>query len=180
MTSASEPRGRADRADPPARRGTPLMFTSPQECCTIRELLAGYALHTLAPEEAAQVCAHLTSCPACRDEHDCLAAVSAHLPLLRDALARDIGRRQQRLVPAPAEGCHTSRPQPRRRRPARAILGTPLTLTQLVSRMRASGEPGERSGRNAPGPRATGDESEGRATPQPLRPVVAPWPAASG
>lgn len=154
------------------------MFTSPQECATIRELLAGYALNTLAPEEAAQVCAHLTICPACRDEHDCLAAVSAHLPLLRDALARDIKRRQQRYVPAPAESYHSSRQQLRRRRPTRAILGTPLTVTQLLSRMRASGEPGERAARNAPAPRATTDGAEGRATPQSLRPVVTPWPAA--
>ena len=156
------------------------MFTSPQECRTIRELLSGYALDALAPEEAARVSAHLTTCPACRDEHDCLAAVSAHLPLLRDALARDIGRRQQRYVPAPAESCHTSRQQLRRRRPARSILGTPLTLTQLLSRMRASGEPGERAGRNAPGPRSTADGAEQRAMPASLRPVATPWPAVSG
>lgn len=92
------------------------MFTTPQECGTIRELLAGYALNALAADETTQVRAHLTTCPACRDEHDCLAAVSAHLPLLRDALARDTGRRQHMYVPAPAEGCHTLRPQPRRRR----------------------------------------------------------------
>ncbi|MEV0493071.1 anti-sigma factor family protein, partial [Streptomyces atratus] len=48
------------------------MFTSPQECRTVRELLAGYALNALAPEEATRVCAHLTTCPDCRDEHDCL------------------------------------------------------------------------------------------------------------
>ncbi|MFF1839201.1 zf-HC2 domain-containing protein [Streptomyces sp. NPDC058231] len=155
------------------------MSTSPQECRTVRELLAGYALSSLAPEETARVRAHLTTCPACRDEHDCLAAVSAHLPMLRDALARDTGRRQQAYVPAPAEGSHLSRHQPRRRRPARAVLATQLTLTQLVSRMRASGEPLEQAGRNALGPMAITDGTEGRAAPQPLHRVVTPWPAAS-
>lgn len=156
------------------------MFTTPQECSTIRELLAGYALNALASEETTRVRAHLTTCPACRDEHDCLAAVSAHLPLLRDALARDPGRRQQIYVPAPAEGCHTPRHQPRRRRPARGGMARQLTLTQLVSRTRASGEHGERAARKAQDPRATGDGVEGRAAPQPLRRVATPRPAASG
>ncbi|MEV0494077.1 zf-HC2 domain-containing protein [Streptomyces atratus] len=156
------------------------MFTSPQECRTVRELLAGYALNALAPEEATRVCAHLTTCPDCRDEHDCLAAVSAHLPLLRDALARDTGRRRQTYVPAPAEGHRTARQQPRGRRPARAVPATPLTLSHLVSRLRASGAPSERTGRNALGPRATADVAEGRATPRPLRRVATPRPATSG
>ncbi|MGW3655125.1 zf-HC2 domain-containing protein [Streptomyces sp. NPDC005151] len=154
------------------------MFTAPQECSTIRELLAGYALNALAADETTQVRAHLTTCPACRDEHDCLAAVSAHLPLLRDALARDTGRRQQMYVPAPAEGCHTPRHQPRRRRPARGVMARQLTLTQLVSRTRASGEPGKRAGRDAQGTRVTADGAEGRAAPQPLRRVATPRPAA--
>jgi anti-sigma factor RsiW len=114
------------------------MFTSPQECPTIREQLAGYALNSLSPEDAARVCAHLTTCPACRDEHDCLAAVSAHLPLLRDALACEAGRRQQTHMPTPARGPHWSRQQPNRRRPARAPVATQLTLTQWVSRTRAA------------------------------------------
>ncbi|MFE7706705.1 zf-HC2 domain-containing protein [Streptomyces sp. NPDC057486] len=156
------------------------MFTTPQECSTIRELLAGYALNALASEETAQVRAHLTTCPACRDEHDCLAAVSAHLPLLRDALARDTGRRQHIYVPAPAEGRHTPRHQPRRRRPVRGGTARQLTLTQLVSRTRASGELGERAARKAQAPRAVADGAEGQATPQPLRRVATPRPAASG
>ncbi|MGW1894687.1 zf-HC2 domain-containing protein [Streptomyces sp. NPDC002004] len=77
------------------------MFASLQECRTIRELLAGYALGALAPDDALPVRVHLATCTGCRDEHECLAAVSAHLPLLRAALARDTGRQlAARYAPA--------------------------------------------------------------------------------
>lgn len=92
------------------------MFSTPQECRTIRELLAGHALNTLVPDEARAVSAHLVTCPGCRDEHGCLAAVASHLSLLRDALANDAG-------PRPVA----------RRRPACDAKGARLTLSQWVT-----------------------------------------------
>ncbi|MGW1894763.1 zf-HC2 domain-containing protein [Streptomyces sp. NPDC002004] len=111
------------------------MFTSPQECRTIRDLLAGHALNALAPDEASTVGSHLATCHACRDEHDCLAAVAGHLSLLRDALAFDTARRQQTGVPGRTECRHVSRVRPRRRTRARAALAGQLTLSQWVSRL---------------------------------------------
>lgn len=109
------------------------MFTSSEECRTISELLAGHALNTLTSEEANMVSAHLATCAACRDEHDCLTAVSAHLALLRDALACDAARRQTTYVPGQAACRHASRQQPRRRSSAHAALDTQLTLSQWVT-----------------------------------------------
>jgi anti-sigma factor ChrR (cupin superfamily) len=106
-----------------------------QDCRTIRELLAGQALHTLSPEAAAAVGSHLAACPACRDEHDCLAAVAAHLTRVRDALAHDAGRRQRTGASDRAE-CHFAAPHgPRRRGPVRAEPPTRLTLSDWVSRI---------------------------------------------
>ncbi|MCX4648676.1 MULTISPECIES: zf-HC2 domain-containing protein [unclassified Streptomyces] len=69
------------------------------ECNTIRERLADYTLGALAEDEARAVTTHLATCSTCRDEHYCLAAVSAHLIPLRKALAdeprrRELGRRR--------------------------------------------------------------------------------------
>jgi len=86
------------------------MFSTPQECNTVRERLADYALNALVKEEASSVTAHLATCSACHDEHYCLAAVSAHLVPLRKALADE--PRDRKLG---------------RRRPVRT---TPLTLAQ--------------------------------------------------
>ncbi|MEU9207316.1 zf-HC2 domain-containing protein [Streptomyces sp. NPDC048415] len=86
------------------------MLSPLQECHTIRERLAGYALNTLVKEEAGAVTAHLATCSACHDEHYCLAAVAAHLVPLREALTDE-----------------SSRARLGRRRPART---TPLTLSQ--------------------------------------------------
>ncbi|MFF2507522.1 zf-HC2 domain-containing protein [Streptomyces sp. NPDC058067] len=74
------------------------MFSTPQECHTVRERLADYTLGALVSEEADAITSHLATCAACRDEHYCLAAVSAHLAPLRNALAdqprrRTLGRR---------------------------------------------------------------------------------------
>ncbi|GAA3379415.1 hypothetical protein GCM10020367_62850 [Streptomyces sannanensis] len=101
------------------------------ECRTICELLAGYALKTLAPDEASVVGAHLATCDACRDEHDCLAAVAAHLSLLRDALAPDTGRNRSMCAVPQAEHGHAL---PHRRRPDRAALTRQITLSQWVSK----------------------------------------------
>ncbi|WP_237409482.1 zf-HC2 domain-containing protein [Streptomyces sp. M2CJ-2] len=88
------------------------MFTPAQDCRTIGDLLEGHALDVLDPGEASAVRAHLATCSGCRDEHHCLAAVAAHLSLLRTALACEPGRRQPSWLPGPA-GC---RGGPRRRR----------------------------------------------------------------
>ncbi|MEU8486956.1 zf-HC2 domain-containing protein [Streptomyces sp. NPDC048641] len=69
------------------------MFSTLQECHTIRERLADYTLDALAEDEARAVTAHLATCTACRDEHYCLAAVAAHLIPLRKALADEPRRR---------------------------------------------------------------------------------------
>lgn len=111
------------------------MSTSLQECRTICDLLAGHALNVLAPDEASTVGTHLATCSPCRDEHDCLAAVAAHLSTLRDALARDTGRQQQSYVPGPAGCGQAPRRRHHRRSPARVALATPLTLSQWVSRI---------------------------------------------
>ncbi|MBC2868381.1 zf-HC2 domain-containing protein [Streptomyces mexicanus] len=109
---------------------TPLETTL--ECRTVHDLLAGHALNVLAPEEAAPVSAHLASCSACRDEHDCLAAVAAHLSTLRAALAGEADGRQ----PGPAERPHAPRQRHRRNGAARGgSLVASLTLSQWVSRL---------------------------------------------
>ncbi|GAA3379587.1 hypothetical protein GCM10020367_63750 [Streptomyces sannanensis] len=109
--------------------------TAVGDCGTICELLAGHALKTLAPDEARVVGAHMTTCDACRDEHDCLAAVAAHLNLLRDALARGKGRSRRMYAVTRADCGHAS---PRRRRPHRAALTRQITLSQWVSRTTTS------------------------------------------
>ncbi|MER7181548.1 zf-HC2 domain-containing protein [Streptomyces hyaluromycini] len=70
------------------------MLSSLQECDTIRERLAGYALNSLVKEEAGAVTAHLATCSACHAEHECLAAVAPHLIPLREALADESQRRK--------------------------------------------------------------------------------------
>ncbi|WP_189189876.1 zf-HC2 domain-containing protein [Streptomyces albiflavescens] len=92
------------------------MFAPSQECGTFRELLAGHALNALTPDESSAVGAHLATCSACRDEHGCLAAVAAHLSLLRDELTSD-----------------TYRQPLGRRRPTRDAQAKRLTLSQWVS-----------------------------------------------
>ncbi|MEV0695446.1 zf-HC2 domain-containing protein, partial [Streptomyces sp. NPDC050388] len=69
------------------------MLTSSQDCRAIGGLLEGHALDVLEPGQAGVVRAHLAVCAGCREEHHCLAAVAAHLPLLRGALAGGAGRR---------------------------------------------------------------------------------------
>ncbi|GHF93351.1 zf-HC2 domain-containing protein [Streptomyces thermodiastaticus] len=109
---------------------TPLQTTL--ECRTVHDLLAGHALNVLAPEEAAPVSAHLATCAACRDEHDCLAAVAAHLSTLRAALAGGTDGRHSGPV---------ARPRIPRRRHCRngadggGSLVSSLTLSQWVSRL---------------------------------------------
>ncbi|MGW5212971.1 anti-sigma factor family protein [Streptomyces sp. NPDC004051] len=91
------------------------MFTAARDCRTIGDLLEGHALNVLDPGEASAVRAHLAGCPGCREEHDCLAAVAAHLSGLRRALADEPGRR----------GRHAARGAP----------AASLTLAQWVSRL---------------------------------------------
>ncbi|WP_369251735.1 zf-HC2 domain-containing protein [Streptomyces sp. R41] len=105
--------------------------TAVEECRTVRELLAGHGLKTLASDEASGVRAHLASCDACRDEYECLAAVPAHLSLLRDALACGKGRNTRTHTATRADCSHASR---RHRRPHRATLTTQLTLSQWVNK----------------------------------------------
>ncbi|MFG2563520.1 zf-HC2 domain-containing protein [Streptomyces sp. NPDC048496] len=102
-----------------------------EECRRFCELLAGHALKTLAPDEASAVRSHLAICDTCRDEHDCLAAVAAHLSLLRDALACGRGQNRRMCAVTRAECSHAS---PRRRSPDRAALPTQITLSQWVSK----------------------------------------------
>ncbi|MEU6663168.1 zf-HC2 domain-containing protein [Streptomyces sp. NPDC046821] len=76
------------------------MFSTTQECHTTRERLADYVLGALPKDEAAAIRTHLATCADCQDEHYCLAAVSAHLTPLKEALAHDshrrvLGRRHQ-------------------------------------------------------------------------------------
>ncbi|MGW3631689.1 hypothetical protein ACWD7F_16230 [Streptomyces sp. NPDC005122] len=108
------------------------MLTSINECGTIRDLLAGHALQALGPDDASAVTAHVTACGGpCRDEYDRLAAVPAHLSLLREALVceRDANRRAR--VADRRECGHVPI---RRRNPARAAVARRLTLAQWVSR----------------------------------------------
>ncbi|MFF7974984.1 zf-HC2 domain-containing protein [Streptomyces sp. NPDC007905] len=102
------------------------MSASLEECRALRDLLAGHALKLLAPQEASAVIPHLAVCSACRDEHDCLAAVAAHLSALRDALA-DGGSGHQPRHASPRQRC--------RRGTARKALAGSLTLSQWVDRM---------------------------------------------
>ncbi|MCZ4101784.1 anti-sigma factor family protein [Streptomyces sp. H39-C1] len=105
--------------------------TSIEECRTVCELLAGHALKALAPEEASAVRAHLATCDRCRDKHDVLTSVPAHLSLLRDALACGKGRHTPACA-APRDECrHAS---PRRRRPDPSAVTMQITLPQWVSR----------------------------------------------
>lgn len=103
-----------------------------EECRTARELLAGHALTTLAPEEARAVRAHLATCDTCRDDHDSLASVPAHLSLLRDALACGKGPHTQPCADTRDACRHAS---PRRRRPYRSAVTRQITLSQWVSRI---------------------------------------------
>ncbi|MFF2133385.1 zf-HC2 domain-containing protein [Streptomyces olivochromogenes] len=105
--------------------------TAVEECRTIRELLAGNERRTLAPSEAGAVRAHLATCHTCRDECDRLAAVPAHLSLLRDALACGKGRSTRTHAATRLDRGHSS---PRHRRPHRSNLTMQLTLSQWVSR----------------------------------------------
>ncbi|MFE2972935.1 zf-HC2 domain-containing protein [Streptomyces sp. NPDC059340] len=105
--------------------------TAAEECRAIRELLAANERETLAANEASAVRAHLATCNTCRDEYNRLAAVPAHLSLLRDALACGKGRNTRtHAATRPGRG-HAS---PRHRGPHRANLTTQLTLSQWVSR----------------------------------------------
>jgi anti-sigma factor RsiW len=52
------------------------------ECAQIRELLGGYVLDALEPDEREAVRQHLAACPRCRREHVELAGVPAMLDLL--------------------------------------------------------------------------------------------------
>ncbi|MCZ1000825.1 zf-HC2 domain-containing protein [Streptomyces mirabilis] len=105
--------------------------TARKECRTIRELLAGSERKTLAPDETGAVRAHLATCQTCRGEYDRLAAVPAHLSLLRDALACGKGRSTRTHAGTRPDRGHSS---PRHRRPHRASLTMQLTLPQWVSR----------------------------------------------
>lgn len=111
------------------------MPTSLQECRTVHELLAGHALNVLAPHEADAVTAHLANCSTCRDEHDCLATVAAHLSALRIALAGDTDRHRQSALPGASKRPHAPRQRVRRRGSTCGSSGTPLTLSQWVSRI---------------------------------------------
>lgn len=111
------------------------MFTASQDCRTIGDLLEGHALDVLDPGETSAVRAHLATCPDCRDEHHCLAAVAAHLSCLRQALACDPGRQQPSYLSG-AAGCrHGSRHRRRRHGAARGAPAASLTLSQWVSRL---------------------------------------------
>ncbi|MFF4354733.1 zf-HC2 domain-containing protein [Streptomyces sp. NPDC001530] len=102
-----------------------------EECRTIRELLAGHELKTLALDEASAVRAHLATCNTCRDEYDCLTALPAHLSLLRDALACGKVPNTRTHAGTRADSSHAS---PRHRRPHRATLTMQLTLSQWVTK----------------------------------------------
>ncbi|MER7688949.1 zf-HC2 domain-containing protein [Streptomyces sp. NPDC097610] len=105
--------------------------TALEECRRIRELLAVGERKTLAPDEAGAVRAHLATCHTCPDGYDRLAAVPAHLSLLRDALACGNGRNTRTHAGTRSDRGH---PSPRHRRPHRANLTMQLTLSQWVSR----------------------------------------------
>ncbi|MGW6078446.1 zf-HC2 domain-containing protein [Streptomyces sp. NPDC055186] len=111
------------------------MFTAARDCRTIGDLLEGHALDVLDPGEASAVRAHLAGCPGCREEHDCLAAVAAHLSGLRRALADEPGRRRPASRPGPAGCRHDRRPRRRRHGAARGVPAASLTLAQWVSRL---------------------------------------------
>ncbi|MDF3300240.1 zf-HC2 domain-containing protein [Streptomyces tropicalis] len=106
------------------------MSAAHQECRTIRDLLAGHALQVLSPEETRAVGAHLAACPACRDEHDCLATVAAHLTALRHCLTGATGPEQGSRIGRQQAG----RPRGRRGAPRDGLLAS-LTLPQWVDRM---------------------------------------------
>ncbi|QIY76098.1 zf-HC2 domain-containing protein [Streptomyces sp. RLB1-33] len=105
--------------------------TAAEECRAVRDLLAANERETLAANEASAVRAHLATCNICRDEYDGLAAVPAHLSLLRDALACGKGRNTRTHAGTRPGRGHAS---PRHRGPHRANLTTQLTLSQWVSR----------------------------------------------
>ncbi|MGY3203035.1 anti-sigma factor family protein [Streptomyces sp. TE5632] len=111
------------------------MFTPAQDCRTIGDLLEGHALNVLDPGEASAVRTHLATCPGCREEHHCLAAVAAHLSSLRQALAHGSGGQQPSYLPG-AAGCRPGA-RHRRRRPgaARGARTASLTLSQWVNRL---------------------------------------------
>ncbi|MFJ1613402.1 zf-HC2 domain-containing protein [Streptomyces sp. NPDC088249] len=109
------------------------MLTATEKYRTIGERPADdHGLKAPAADEASTVGTHLETCPTCRDEHDCGAALPVHLFLLRDALAASTGR--HRGTP---EHRHAA---PCRRGPARADGATQLTLSQWVSRTARIGD----------------------------------------
>ena len=111
------------------------MLTSSRDCRTIGEQLQGHALDVPDPDETRTVRTHLATCPDCRDEHHCPAAVPAHLSLLRKALAYDPGLQQAAYLPGSAGYRHGARSRGRRHGAARGALATSLTLPQWVSRL---------------------------------------------
>jgi anti-sigma factor RsiW len=84
-------------------------------CARYRELLGGYVLQALEPDEAADVRRHLRSCPDCRSEHTELAVVPGLLDVLgssdeaaeappralEEAVLDRFARERRRLVRAP-------------------------------------------------------------------------------
>ncbi|MFF9659559.1 zf-HC2 domain-containing protein [Streptomyces griseoluteus] len=111
------------------------MLSSSQDCRNLGDLLQGHALNVLHPDETGAIRAHLTTCPYCRDEHHCLAAVPEHLALLRKALAHDPGRQQPSYLPSPSACRQSSQHRRRRHGAARGTPATSLTLSQWVSRL---------------------------------------------
>jgi Anti-sigma-K factor rskA/Putative zinc-finger len=121
-------------------------------CARCRELLGGYVLQALEPDEAAELRQHLRSCPECRSEHAELAPVPALLdmlgssdeaaesppPALEEALLDRFARERRRLV----------RPARRRRRwlvggavAAAAVAGAVAVLALAGGFGTPSGEP---------------------------------------
>ncbi|GGJ73181.1 hypothetical protein GCM10010121_099680 [Streptomyces brasiliensis] len=114
------------------------MATFIGECLAFRDLLAGHALHILAPEETNALVPHLAACSTCQDEHHCLAAVAAHLSSLHEALTTGPSPTQRPHLP----GSTKSQAAPRQRRgsgPARGARTTSLTLSEWVDRMACVG-----------------------------------------
>lgn len=99
------------------------------------DLLQGHALDVRRPEETGAVRAHLATCPHCRHEGHCPAAVPEHLSLLRKALVYDTGRQRPSYLPGPAACHHGSRHGRGRYSAARRAPATSLTLSQWVSRL---------------------------------------------
>ena len=96
-------------------------------CTDCRELLGGYVLDALEPDEAAAIRRHLETCPDCRVEHAELAGVPALLTLLGDSdAAPDPPPRALEEAVLDDFARHRTRPRPaipRPRRPWRIGLG---------------------------------------------------------